>query len=125
MYLLNITLLNLIDINEGSSTAAVNFPEVSLRSMTIDEENHARVCVVHHNMAGALREFNNIFSEVGINVNKQFSDSRSDLRITQLINRGDVAYMVSDISEVREDQIKDIYKKLSATPFNIVTRMLY
>jgi D-3-phosphoglycerate dehydrogenase / 2-oxoglutarate reductase len=125
MYLLNDTLLNLIDINEGSSTAAVNFPEVSLRSMTIDEENHARVCVVHHNMAGALREFNNIFSEVGINVNKQFSDSRSDLRITQLINRGDVAYMVSDISEVREDQIKDIYKKLSSTPFNIVTRMLY
>jgi len=39
--------------------------------------------------------------------------------------RGDVAYMIADISEVREDQIKDIYKKLSATPFNIVTRMLY
>jgi hypothetical protein len=33
--------------------------------------------------------------------------------------------MIADISEVREDQIKDIYKKLSATPFNIVTRMLY
>jgi hypothetical protein len=54
----------------------VNFPEVSLRSITIEEENHARVCVVHHNMAGALREFNNIFSEVDINVDKQFSDSR-------------------------------------------------
>jgi hypothetical protein len=39
--------------------------------------------------------------------------------------RGDVAYMIADISEVREDQIKDIYKKLSGTPFNIVTRMLY
>src|SRR5579859_3027479 len=64
------------DINEGSSTGAVNFPEVSLRSITIEEENHARVCVVHHNMAGALREFNNIFSEVDINVDKQFSDSR-------------------------------------------------
>ena len=33
--------------------------------------------------------------------------------------------MIADISEVREDQIKDIYKKLAATPFNIVTRMLY
>jgi D-3-phosphoglycerate dehydrogenase len=76
-------------------------------------------------MAGALREFNNIFSEVDINVNKQFSDSRSVLYGILLIGRGDVAYMIADISEVREDQIKDIYKKLSATPFNIVTRMLY
>lgn len=42
-----------------------------------------------------------------------------------LTARGDVAYMIADISEVREDQIKDIYKKLAATPFNIVTRMLY
>jgi len=33
--------------------------------------------------------------------------------------------MIADISEVHEDQLKDIYKKLSATPFNIVTRMLY
>lgn len=34
--------------------------------------------------------------------------------------------MIADISEVHEDhQIKDIYKKLSATPFNIVTRILY
>ena len=77
MYTPLFTLANASDINEGSSTGAVNFPEVSLRSLTIDEENHARVCVVHHNMAGALREFNNIFSEVDINVDKQFSDSRS------------------------------------------------
>jgi D-3-phosphoglycerate dehydrogenase / 2-oxoglutarate reductase len=66
------------DISEGSSIGAVNFPEVSLRSLTIDEENHARVCVVHHNTAGALREFNKIFSEFDINVDKQFSDSRSN-----------------------------------------------
>jgi hypothetical protein len=39
--------------------------------------------------------------------------------------RRDVAYMIADVSEVREDQIKDIYNKLAATPFNIVTRMLY
>jgi D-3-phosphoglycerate dehydrogenase len=63
----------------------VNFPEVSLRNLTIDEENHARVCVVHHNMAGALREFNNIFSEVDINVDKQFSDSRYELNFIALM----------------------------------------
>jgi D-3-phosphoglycerate dehydrogenase / 2-oxoglutarate reductase len=72
----DLTMLMGLDVNEGSSIGAVNFPEVSLRSLTIDEDNHARVCVVHHNMAGALREFNNIFSEFQINVDKQFSDSR-------------------------------------------------
>lgn len=77
------------DINEGSSTGAVNFPEVSLRSITIEEENHARVCVVHHNMAGALREFNRIFSELDINVDKQFSDSR-------YIRRYNRAYFVGE-----------------------------
>lgn len=39
--------------------------------------------------------------------------------------RRDVAYMIADISEVNQDQIKDIYKKLSTTPFNIMTRVLY
>ena len=71
------------DINEGISTGAVNFPEVSLRSMTVEEENRARVCVVHHNMAGALRAFNNIFSEADINVDKQFSDSRYGFPLKQ------------------------------------------
>jgi D-3-phosphoglycerate dehydrogenase len=104
----------------------VNFPEVSLRSITIEEENHARVCVVHHNMAGALREFNRIFSELDINVDKQFSDSRYTLPSFQsLLCRGDVAYMIADISEVTQDQIRDIYKKLSSTQFNIMTRVLY
>ena len=68
-------------INEGTSIGSVNFPEVSLRGLMIDEENYARVCVVHHNMAGALREFNNIFSALDINVDKQFSDSRSVVHI--------------------------------------------
>jgi hypothetical protein len=39
--------------------------------------------------------------------------------------RGDVAYMIADISEVTQDQIRDIYKKLSSTQFNIMTRVLY
>lgn len=62
--------------------------------MTIDEENRARVCVVHHNMAGALRAFNNIFSEADINVDKQFSDSRYRVAavIQYLINTGEMLH---------------------------------
>lgn len=33
--------------------------------------------------------------------------------------------MIADISEVTQDQIRDIYKKLSSTQFNIMTRVLY
>lgn len=31
-------------VNEGSTLGAVNVPEVALRSLTMDEPNHARVC---------------------------------------------------------------------------------
>ena len=43
-------------VNEGNTLGAVNMPEVSLRSMTMDEPNHVRVVYVHHNVPGVLRE---------------------------------------------------------------------
>lgn len=43
-------------VNEGNTPGAVNMPEVSLRSMTMDEPNHVRVVYVHHNVPGVLRE---------------------------------------------------------------------
>lgn len=43
-------------VNEGSTLGAVNMPEVSLRSVTMDEPNHARVVYIHHNVPGVLRE---------------------------------------------------------------------
>jgi D-3-phosphoglycerate dehydrogenase len=41
-------------VNEGSTLGAVNLPEVTLRSLTMDEPNHARV-------SGALPEFRMLF----------------------------------------------------------------
>ena len=43
-------------VNEGTSLGAVNMPEVSLRSMTLEEPNHVRVVYIHHNVPGVLRE---------------------------------------------------------------------
>lgn len=43
-------------VNEGTTLGAVNMPEVSLRSMTTDEPNHARVVYIHHNVPGVLKE---------------------------------------------------------------------
>ena len=48
------------------------------------------------------------------NVDKQMSDSR-----------GDVAYMMADISNVKEGEIADLYKDLEALKERIITRILY
>ena len=42
-------------VNEGSTLGAVNMPEVNLRSLTMDEPNHARVIYIHRNIPGVLR----------------------------------------------------------------------
>ncbi|KAL4753849.1 hypothetical protein BDW72DRAFT_14674 [Aspergillus terricola var. indicus] len=43
-------------VNEGSTLGAVNLPEVTLRSLTMDEPDHARVIYIHHNVPGVLRK---------------------------------------------------------------------
>ena len=42
-------------VNEGTTTGAVNMPEVFLRSLTLDQPNHVRVIYIHHNIPGVLR----------------------------------------------------------------------
>lgn len=43
-------------VNEGTTAGAVNLPEVTLRSLTMDEPNHARVIYIHQNIPGVLRK---------------------------------------------------------------------
>ena len=43
-------------VNEGVTLGAVNMPEVSLRSLTMDEPNHVRVIFIHQNVPGVLRQ---------------------------------------------------------------------
>lgn len=47
------------------------------------------------------------------NITKQFTDSR-----------GDIAYLLADVSDVSLDQIRDIYSEISEMPTNIKTRLL-
>ncbi|KAG0326456.1 hypothetical protein BG000_001391 [Podila horticola] len=98
-------------INNGTSIGAVNFPEVDLRAIR-DEENSIRLCYTHMNVPGVLLRITNILADH--NVDKQFSDSK-----------GKIAYLMADISDVTPDQIQDIYRRVSETPTNIVTRILY
>lgn len=99
-------------INEGNSTGAVNFPEVSLRGLDLDQQNSVRVLYIHQNVPGVLKTVNNILSIY--NIEKQFSDSR-----------GNVAYLMADISDVNVNDIKSLYEQLEQTPYKIATRLLY
>ncbi|KAF3283906.1 D-3-phosphoglycerate dehydrogenase 2, variant 2 [Orbilia oligospora] len=82
-------------VNEGVTIGAVNMPECTLRSIDFEQASHIRVIFIHHNKPGVLRQVNAILSDH--NVEKQISDSR-----------GDVAYLMADISDVKESERKDI-----------------
>jgi len=99
-------------VNEGTTLGAVNLPEVNLRSLTMEEPNHARVVYIHKNIPGVLRKVNEIIGDH--NVDKQMTDSR-----------GDVAYLMADISDVNTVTIKDLYERLESLPSRIMTRILY
>lgn len=99
-------------INLGVTLGSVNLPEVQLRSLTMDEPDHARIIYIHRNVPGVLRKVNEILGDH--NVDKQLSDSR-----------GDLAYLMADISNVRYEQIKDIADSLEGLSSCIMTRVLY
>ena len=86
-------------VNEGTTLGAVNLPEVNLRSLTLDQPDCMRVIYIHKNVPGVLRQVNGIL--LHHNIEKQMSDSR-----------GEVAYLMADISEVKEGEIRDLFTSL-------------
>ncbi|KAF7306871.1 D-3-phosphoglycerate dehydrogenase [Mycena indigotica] len=98
-------------LDYGSTIGAVNFPEVDLRALTAEQGNHIRVCHVHKNQPGVLRQVNEVLSPY--NVEKQFSDSK-----------GDVAYLMADIADVSLEDISQLRELISGTSANILTRFL-
>ncbi|KAK1979687.1 D-isomer specific 2-hydroxyacid dehydrogenase [Colletotrichum cereale] len=99
-------------INQGVTLNSVNLPEVNLRSLTLDEPDHARVIYIHRNVPGVLRRVNEILGNH--NVDKQISDSK-----------GDIAYLMADVSSVKMEDIKEISDGLDSLGSRILTRVLY
>ena len=99
-------------INQGITLGSVNLPEITMRSLTLDEPNHARVIYIHRNVPGVLRKVNEILAEH--NVDKQISDSK-----------GDIAYLMADVSSVKVEDIKEIRDNLDALSSRVLTRILY
>jgi len=95
----------------GSTISAVNFPEVDLRPITNAEGDQLRICHVHKNQPGVLRQVNDALSPY--NVTKQYSDSR-----------GDIAYLMADIADVSPADFGSLKDRISGTDANIITRFL-
>lgn len=99
-------------INQGLTVGSVNLPEVTLRSLGREEQNAARVIYLHKNVPGALKDIYRIL--MGHNIDKQTSDSK-----------GDIAYMIADISGVHITDLKSISDELNSLSSRIITRILF
>lgn len=95
----------------GSTMASVNFPEVDLRAIPADATNTIRICHVHKNQPGVLKQVNEALSPY--NVEKQYSDSK-----------GEVAYLLADITDVGASDLPRLKERISSTEANIITRFL-
>ena len=62
-------------LEEGSTSGAVNFPQVDQPRMA----NHCRFLHVHRNTPGVLGRINAVFSARGLNVSAQFLQTEGDL----------------------------------------------
>ncbi|MGY6587603.1 MAG: phosphoglycerate dehydrogenase [Wenzhouxiangella sp.] len=93
--------------DNGTTTGAVNFPEVTLP----DQAGRRRVLHIHRNEPGILQAINGVFSSAGINIASQYLQTLPD-----------VGYVVMD---VEGEDMPGLVQELSAIPATIRTRFLY
>lgn len=98
-------------LGDGSTIGSVNFPEVNLRAIPADQSDSIRVCHIHKNQPGVLKQVNDALSPY--NVEKQFSDSK-----------GEIAYVMADIADVSFKDLPNLRERISSIDANVLTRFL-
>lgn len=93
--------------DQGDTTSAVNFPNVSI---PFTAGSH-RLLHIHRNVPGVLSQINVSFADAGINIAAQ-----------SLMTRGDVGYLVMDVDD--NDSAKAM-ERLRAVPETIRVRVLF
>ncbi len=93
--------------NNGSTTSAVNFPEVALP----EHAGSSRLLHIHHNVPGVMAKINERFSRAGINISAQY-----------LNTQGDIGYVVIDVDTAAS---QDALDAVSAVEGTIRCRILY
>ena len=93
--------------DNGSTVTSVNFPEVALPS----HPGGHRILHVHRNVPGVVAAVNRVFSDVGVNVERQY-----------LQTRGELGYVVTDVDAATSDEALVALRGVEGT---IRTRVLY
>jgi D-3-phosphoglycerate dehydrogenase len=91
----------------GSSTGAVNFPQVELPLL---RDSH-RVLNIHRNVPGVLSNINRIVAEMGVNIRSQYLGTMND-----------VGYLIMDVDRNLSSEVK---RKIDALDTTIRTRVLF
>jgi D-3-phosphoglycerate dehydrogenase / 2-oxoglutarate reductase len=94
-------------VNTGTTTGAVNFPQVEL---PMARGTH-RILNVHRNVPGVLRDINAIVSGLHANIRAQL-----------LSTDADIGYLIMDLDQDVSDEVR---KAVAALETNIRTRILY
>jgi D-3-phosphoglycerate dehydrogenase len=94
-------------IETGSTTGAVNFPQVEL---PVVRDSH-RILNIHRNVPGVLSSINSIIASMGANIRAQYLETR-----------GEVGYLIIDIDSEISQAVKNTIDEL---PTNIKTRLLF
>jgi D-3-phosphoglycerate dehydrogenase len=93
--------------DNGTSTSAVNFPEVALPG----QRGQHRILHVHRNVPGVLSQINRVFSEQEINIAAQY-----------LQTRGDIGYVVIDVDAASSELALE---QLALVPGTLRSRVLF
>jgi D-3-phosphoglycerate dehydrogenase len=94
-------------IETGSTTGAVNFPQVEL---PVVRDSH-RILNIHRNVPGVLSAINQIIAAMGANIRAQYLETR-----------GDVGYLIIDVDSDISAAVKNSIDELDTS---IKTRMLF
>jgi D-3-phosphoglycerate dehydrogenase len=105
-------------VNNGSTTGAVNVPEVELPSQSADEQEPSRrphrILHFHRNVPGVLSRMHGLIAELGGNIAAEY------LRTTQ-----DIGYVVVDIDPLGGSDSDQIARRLREIPETIRVRVLW
>ena len=80
-------------MNNGSTTAAVNMPEVELPLL---HERHHRILHIHRNVPGVLSKMHTIIAEMGVNVAAEYL--QSDMKRS---------YVILDVDETHGEELRE------------------
>lgn len=94
-------------VETGSTTGAVNFPEVEVPLL---QEGH-RVLNVHRNVPGVLRDVNRIVADMGANVEAQYLNTRDE-----------TGYLIMDVDPSLSREVK---RRIDSLEASIRTRLLF